>query len=225
MQRRTLDAILTAGGLILAIVLVVAGSLLTWGYKFADNNVHDQLAAQKIFFPPKGNEALAPKEIGPFLNQYAGQQLLDGKQAQSYADHFIAVHLSEVAGGKTYSEVSTLARANPTDAKLKGQVDTLFRGETLRGLLLNAYAFWKLGQIAKWAAIAAFFLAGVMIVLTILGIFHLRKVPETAEVRVPGKPRGTSAGEPGGAAPESTDDLAGSDIPVDADVGGAPLRQ
>ena len=105
---------LTAGGLILAIVLVVVGSLLTWGYKFADDNVHDQLAAQKIFFPPKGNEALAPKEIGPFLNQYAGQQLTDGKQAQAYADHFIAVHLSEVAGGKTYSEVSTLSRANRT---------------------------------------------------------------------------------------------------------------
>ena len=104
---------------------------------------------------------------------------------------------------------------------MKAQTDTLFRGETLRGLLLNVYVFWKLGQIAKWAAIAAFILAGVMIVLTILGIFHLRKVPETAEVRVPGKPRGRSDGD----APDATDERAGSDVPVGADVGGEPIRQ
>jgi hypothetical protein len=213
-QRRTLDAILTAGGLILAIVLVVAGSLLTWGYKFADDNVHDQLAAQKIFFPPKGSEALAPKAIGPYLNQYAGEQLTDGKQAEAYANHFIAVHLDEVAGGKTYSQVSTEARSDPTNTKLAAQVDTLFRGETLRGLLLNAYAFWKLGQIAKWAAIAAFILAGVMIVLTILGIFHLRRVPESEEVRVPVKPRGST----GNAAPSNGDVPVDGEAPVKADA-------
>jgi hypothetical protein len=181
MQRRTLDAILTTGGLILAIVLVVAGSLLTWGYKFADNNVHDQLAAQKIFFPPKGSDALKPKEIGPFLNQYAGEQLTTGKQAEAYANHFIKVHLSEVAGGKTYSQVSAASLANPTDTKLVGQANTLFKGETLRGLLLNAYAFWKIGQIAKIGAIVAFFLAGVMALLTVLGYRHLRRSPDDAE--------------------------------------------
>jgi hypothetical protein len=182
MQRRTLDAILTMGGLILMIVLVVSGSLLTWGYKFADNNVHDQLAAQKIFFPPKGSDALKPEEIGPFLNQYAGQQLTTGKQAQAYADHFIAVHVKEIAGGKTYSQVSAASLADPTNQKLVGQANTLFKGETLRGLLLNAYAFWKMGQIAKWGAIASFFLAGVMLILTILGFRHLRKVPEEEQV-------------------------------------------
>jgi hypothetical protein len=182
MQRRTLDAILTMGGLILVIVLVVAGSLLTWGYKFADNNVHDQLAAQKIFFPPKGSDALKPQEIGPFLNQYAGQQLTTGKQAQAYADHFINVHLGEIGGGKTYAQVSAQAQANPTDTKLAATANTLFKGETLRGLLLNAYAFWKLGQIAKWGAIASFFLAGVMLILTILGFWHLRKVPDEEQV-------------------------------------------
>jgi hypothetical protein len=188
MQRRTLDAILTAGGLILVIVLLVAGALLTWGYKFADDNVHDELAAQQIFFPPKGSDALKPADIGPFLNQYAGQQLTTGKQAQAYANHFIAVHLSEVAGGKTYAQVSAASLANPTDAKLKAQVDTLFRGETLRGLLLNAYAFWKLGQIAKWGAFASFLLAGVMMVLTFLGFRHLRRVPETQEFHLPPVP-------------------------------------
>ena len=185
MQRRTLDAILTMGGLILVIVLVVAGSLLTWGYKFANSNVSDQLSAQKIVFPPKGSDALKPKEIGPYLNQYAGQTLTTGKQAEAYANHFIKVHLAEIAGGKTYSELSAASMADPTNAKLKGEVDTMFRGTSLRGMLLDAYAFWKMGQIAMWGAIASFILAGVMLVLTILGFVHLRRVPEEAEVHFP----------------------------------------
>ena len=185
MQRRTLDAILTMGGLILVIVLVVAGSLLTWGYKFANSNVSDQLSAQKIVFPPKGSDALKPAEIGPYLNQYAGQQLTTGQQAEAYANHFIKVHLSEIAGGKTYSELSAASMADPTNAKLKGEVDTMFRGTSLRGMLLDAYAFWKMGQIAMWGAIASFILAGVMLVLTILGFVHLRRVPEEAEVHFP----------------------------------------
>ena len=152
------------------------------GYSFANSNVHDQLAAQKIFFPPKGSEALAPPEISRNLNQYAGQQLVNGAQAQAYADHFIAVHLKEAAGGKTYAEVSTLARQSPNDATLAGQAQTLFRGETLRGLLLNAYAFWKIGQIALLASIASFALAAVMLALTILGFWHLRRVSPTEEL-------------------------------------------
>ena len=191
MQRRTLDAILSSVGLMLTIVLLVAGALLTWGYKFADNNVHDQLTAQKIFFPPKGSPALKPAEIGPFLNQYAGEQLTSGKQAQAYADHFIAVHLEEIGGGKTYAQVSAAAQANPTDAQLAAQAQTLFRGETLRGLLLNAYAFWKLGQIAMWGAIACFILAAIMLVLTILGFRHLKKASSEDEVRFD-KPNGSN---------------------------------
>src|SRR6266498_3902863 len=92
------------------------------GYSFANSNVHDQLAAQKILFPPKGSQALAPPEIGRYLNQYAGQQLVNGAQAQAYANHFVAVHLKEAAGGKTYAQVSSLALQNPNDAKLAGQV-------------------------------------------------------------------------------------------------------
>lgn len=176
MPRRTLDIILTAIGAVLTLALLVAGGLLTWGYHFADNNVHDQLAAQQIYFPAKGSEALASPEIGPYLNKYAGQQLVDGAQAEAYADHFIAVHLKEIAGGKTYAQVSTAAQANPTDTALQGQVQTLFRGETLRGMLLNAYAFWKLGQIALYAAISSFIAALLLLVLTLLGARHLRRV-------------------------------------------------
>ncbi len=182
MRRRTFDVLVSSTGLVLAIVLLVSGGLLFWGYSFANNSVHDQLAAQKIFFPPKGSDALKPPEIGRYLNQHAGQQLTTGAQAQAYANHFIAVHLKEAAGGKTYAQVSSLALQNPNDTKLAGQVQTLFRGETLRGLLLNAYAFWKIGQIALIASIASFILAGVMLVLTILGFWHLRRVSPTEEL-------------------------------------------
>jgi hypothetical protein len=181
-RRRTFDIILTAVGAVLTVGLLVAGGLLMWGYQFANSTVHDQLAAQQIYFPPKGSEALASPEIGPYLNKYAGQQLTSGAQAEAYADHFIAVHLKEIAGGKTYAQVSSQALANPTDTKLQGQVQTLFRGETLRGMLLNAYAFWKFGQIALYSAIAAFAAAAVMLVLTLLGARHLRRVSPEEEV-------------------------------------------
>ncbi len=182
MRRKVFDTILSAGGVVLTIVLLVAGGLLMWGYTFASNNVHHQLAQQKIYFPAKGSPALAPKEIGPYLNIYAGQQLLTGPQAQAYADHFINVHLSEVAGGQTYAQVSTQAQAQPNNATLKAQQQTLFQGETLRGLLLEAYGFWKIGQIALWAAIASFVLAGVMLLLSILGFLHLRRVSDSEEI-------------------------------------------
>jgi hypothetical protein len=185
MPRRTFDKLMSLGGVVLTVALLVAGGLAFWGYSFANGRVHDQLAAQKIYFPPKGNAAIASPEIGKYLNQYAGQQLVSGAQAEAYADHFIAVHLKEVAGGKTYAEVSNLARANPNDQALQGQVQTLFRGETLRGLLLNAYAFWKFGQIALIGAIAAFAAGGAMFVLTLLGFWHLRRTSETEQIFAP----------------------------------------
>ncbi len=182
MRRKAFDTLFTAGGLVLTVVLLVAGGLLLWGYHFANSNVHNQLAEQQIFFPKKGSAALAPKEIGPYLDKYAGQQLTTGPQAEAYADHFIRIHLSEIAGGQTYAQVSTKSQANPNDTKLAAQVQTLFRGETLRGLLLEAYGFWKMGQIALIAAISSFVLAGVMLVLSVLGFLHLRKVSPEAEI-------------------------------------------
>ncbi len=180
MKRKTFDAILTSFGGILTVILVVAGSLLLWGYNFASQNVHDQLAEQKIFFPAKGSPALASSEIGPYLNQYAGQELLTGPQAEAYANHFIAVHLKEIGGGMTYSQLSAKAQAQPTNAKLAGQVDTMFKATTLRGLLLEAYAFWQMAQIALIASIGAFIAAFIMLVLTFFGYLHLRKVSPDA---------------------------------------------
>jgi hypothetical protein len=185
MRRRTFDFIATAIGGVLTIVLLVAGGLAMWGYTFANNSVHDQLAAQQIYFPDKGSPALKSPEVGPYLNQYAGQQLTTGAQAKAYADHFIAVHLKEVADGKTYAQVSSEAQANPKDATLQAQVNTLFKGEALRSMLLQAYAFWQIGQIALWAGIASFILAGLMLILTIFGLIHLRRVDPQTELLPP----------------------------------------
>jgi hypothetical protein len=182
MRRKTFDILLTSGGLVVAIVLVVAGSLLLWGHNFANSNVRSQLAQQQITFPAKGSTALASSQIGPYLNQYAGQQLLTGPQAKAYADHFIAVHLSDMPYNGVYSKVSAAAMAKPTDATLQSEVQTVFRGTTLRGLLLEAYAFWKIGQIALIGAIVSFVLAGVMLVLTGFGFWHLRRVNPAEEL-------------------------------------------
>ena len=186
MRRRTFDTLMSAGGVVVTIVLVVAGVLLFVGYDFANSNVRDQLVEQRITMP--SGKAIEDPQIKPFLAKYAGQRMQNGAQAEAYANHYIAVHLRATAGGKTYSEVSTLSRANPTDAALAGQVQTLFRGETLRGLLLNAYAFWKMGQIALLASIASFALAAVMAVLSVLGFWHLRKVPASKEFLAPSVP-------------------------------------
>jgi len=187
MRRRTFDALVSTGGLILAIVLAVAGGLLVWGHNFADNNVKSQLVQQKISFPTtQGIAAQKNAEITKYVTPYAGQQLTTGKQAQVFADHYIKVHLSEVAGGKTYSEVSgaflTMDPKDPNYATVAQQRQTLFMGETLRGMLLNAYAFWKLGQIALVGAWVSFIGAGVMLLLSALGFWHSRRVSPEAEV-------------------------------------------
>jgi hypothetical protein len=126
-----------------------------WGSNFATSTVHDQLAAQQIYFPAAGSPAITslPKADAVAMTQFAGQELLTGQQAQVYANNFINVHLDEIAGGKTYSQLSTAAQAAPTDTKLAGQVATIFKGTTLRSMLLNAYGWGQIGQFAGYAAI------------------------------------------------------------------------
>jgi hypothetical protein len=182
MRRKTFDALLTTGGLVLAAVLVVAGILLTWGHNFVNHQVRSQLVAQQIFFPAAGSAAIADPAIKPYLTKYGGQQMTNGAQAQAWADHFIAVHIKKIGGGQTYAQLSAKAQADPSNTALASQVDSVFRGETLRGLLLNAYAFWKMAQIMWWAALAAFIGAGLMLVLSALGYLHLRRTDATAEV-------------------------------------------
>ncbi|MGB6058114.1 MAG: hypothetical protein WBF71_07600 [Microthrixaceae bacterium] len=183
MRRRTFDSLMSIAGLLLAAVLIVAGGLLTWGHNYITGEVHDQLAAQKIFFPEADSPAVAGPEFKE-MRRYSGQQLLTGAQARTYADDFIAAHLKESGGGLTYAELSSKSNANPDDEALAAQVQTQFRGETLRGLLLNAYAFGTMGHIAGIAAIAAFIGGGLMLILSALGLYHSRKTPPEEEILI-----------------------------------------
>jgi hypothetical protein len=182
MRRKTFDALLTTGGVVLAAVLVVAGVLGLWAHNFVDQQVKTQLAQQQIFFPAAGSAAISDPAIKPYLTKYAGQQMTNGAQAEVYANHFIAVHLQKIGGGQTYAQLSTKAQADPKNTVLAGQVATMFKGETLRGLLLNGYAFWKMGQIAAIAAVAAFVGAGILLLLAALGFVHLRRTDPAAEL-------------------------------------------
>jgi hypothetical protein len=191
MRRKTLDMIMTAGGAVLIVMLLVAGGLGMWGYNFANSNVHNQLAEQQITFPPAAAFAhpVAGSEITPSMvgtvSKYAGQQMTTGAQAEVYADDFIAVHIKEIGGGLTYAQLSAKAMALPKGSvaytAAEAKVQTVLQGTTLRGLLLEAYAFGTFGQIALVASIASFVLAGIMLLLTLLGLLHLRRVPEDQE--------------------------------------------
>jgi hypothetical protein len=180
MKRRIFDKLASIAGLFLAVMLLVAGGLLAWASSFVGNEVHSQLAAQKIVFPAANSPAVAAPQFRA-MRQYGGQQLTTGAQAEVYADHFIANHLKVIGGGKTYAQLSAESLAQPGNAKLAGTVATVFKGETLRGLLLNAYAFGTIGTIAGIAAIAAFIAATVMLILSGLGLIHARRVSPGTE--------------------------------------------
>src|SRR6516225_5664936 len=158
MRRRTFDALATMAGLVLAVVLAIGGGLLLWGHSVISTDVHTQLAAQKIVFPPANSAPIKelPAANAAAMNQYGGQLMTTGAQAQTYADNFIAVHLSKIGGGQTYSQLSAKSLAQPKNTALAEQVQTIFRGETLRGLLLNAYGWWQMGQIMLISAFVAF---------------------------------------------------------------------
>ena len=184
MRRKTFDLLVSTGGLVLAAVLLVAGGLLMWGYSFANSQVHDQLAAQKIVFPTRANPEFKalPAADQAAMGAYAGQTLTTGAQAKTYADHFIAVHLAEMGNGKTYSQLSAASMAAPKNTALATLVQTVFRGTTLRSMLLEAYGFWQFGQIALYAAIASFIGAGLILILSIAGLVHGRHTTNETEV-------------------------------------------
>ena len=137
---------LTSIATVAALGIVIVGIIAVVGGSYDKKVVHDQLVPQKIFFPAAGSPALLPG-----VKQYAGQQLTTGSQAKAYANNFINVHLSKIAGGQTYAQVSTAALAAPTNVKLAEEKATLFQGETLRGLLLNAWGWSLVGTIATLA--------------------------------------------------------------------------
>jgi hypothetical protein len=190
-MRATIDKLVSWGGLILAIVLLVAGGLLTYASVFIGNQVHDQLAAQHVTMPSNETGLTdLPKADQAVLAPYAGQTLTTGAQAKAYADHYIAVHLEGIGGGKTYSEISGQyigqCTADPKVAasaectKLASTRQSMFMGETLRGLLLYGYAFATMGVIAGYAALASFVGAALLLVLVGFGFWHSRKASQNA---------------------------------------------
>ena len=168
-------------GFVLAAILLAAGGLLLWGSTYTHNMVHNQLAAQQIYFPPKAAfaHAKAGTEITPSMipsvSQYAGQQLVTGQQAQSYADNFIAVHIANMTGGKTYSQLSAAAMEQPSNAKLQAQVATVFKGEALRSMLLNAYGWWKVSQITFISSLVMFGLGALSVAAGVYGFARIRR--------------------------------------------------
>ena len=195
MRRKSVDTLVSVVGLGLAVILAVAGGLLLWGSTYVHNTVHNQLAAQQVYFPPKAAFAhpkagteITPSMI-PSVSQYAGQQLLTGQQAEAYADHFIAVHVAEMANGKTYSPLSTESLAQPNNAKLAATVNTVFKGEALRSMLLNAYGWWKVSQITYIAALISFGLGGLSEIASATAFILGRRTTAEAQAGPSAAPR------------------------------------
>jgi hypothetical protein len=194
-RRRTIDIVLICFGALMMVILAVAGALLMWGSNFATDYVHKELSSQHVVFPDK---AALEAEGRTDLVHYAGQQVTSGPQAQAYAS-YIAHHLDGIAAGATYADLGTperAANAAVTAAKDSGasaadvaalqdkattitnQRNTLFKGETLRGLLLTSYAWDTVGRVAGIAAWAAFLGAAAMAVLVVLGMIHHHRMPK-----------------------------------------------
>lgn len=192
MKRRTFDKLVSYVGLGLAVLLLVFGGILNFGASFANESVQSQLENQNISFPA---EAGLPSETKPQLLKWAGMQVTTGEMARDYSDLFIWEHMKAAAIGvlgkpATYSEVSAAymlaVRSGGTDTsqiqKLADLRNTLFMGNTLRGMLLEAYAFGTLGVIAGYAAMACFVGALLFLLLGIAGLMHVRRTPEDATI-------------------------------------------
>jgi hypothetical protein len=192
-MRRNSRSIFSIAATAAAVILLAAGGLLMWGSAYVHNTVQNQLASQQIFFPPKAAFAhpVAGSEITPsmipLVSQYAGEQMLTGQQAEAYADHFIAVHIAEIGGGKTYSQLSTESIAQPNNAKLAGQVATVFKGETLRSMLLSAYGWWKVSQITYIASLVALSFGGLALIGGAFGFAFGRKTTPATAITHPAK--------------------------------------
>ena len=193
MKRRTFDGMVTLLGFGLAIFLFVAAGLLNWGYSFTNNTVASQLSAQEITMPSVTGNAKEAADVTAFFKAHGNGLMDTGKEAQMYADHYLGFHLSLMP---TYAEASTADRtaqaafsADPTNVDAKAAADksaatvnTVFKGTTLRGTLLTAYAFWQMGQIAKVGAAVMLVAALMLLLFSIAGWIHLRRTPEEAMI-------------------------------------------
>lgn len=200
MKRRTLDIIFAAGGVVVALLLGVVGYLLADQADFAKSYVKDQLGEQKIVFAAA--EKLTDEEKGwksgsKCLTEYAGKTMETGKQAECYANFYIALHMETSAKnagypGETYATLGGIRSgltAQINDAKAKNDTtaaadlqkkldsatslrSSMQTGETLRGLLLTSYGFSIFGEKAGQVSIVCYIFAVVMLVLSAAGFVH-----------------------------------------------------
>jgi hypothetical protein len=189
---------------ILVLVLAGASGFLFYEGNFVTNMVKDELTAQQISFPGtdqiKTGGALDPAEFPAEIRDQAGKQVTDGNQAKIYANDFIGKHLNGVAGGLTYSTIGSkisavnaqLASTPKTDpnyatlqsqvATLNGQRDTLFKGETLRSMLLNAYGWWTMGLYSTYVGIGLMVAALAALAALVFELVIAGRKPETVKV-------------------------------------------
>lgn len=193
MKRKSFDKIVTAVGFGLAVFLLIAAGLLNWGASFAADSVASQLEAQEITIPAATGNAEESADVTEFFAANGDKILSNAKQAQMYADHYLGFHLSSMPTYAAASAANRAARAalaeNPNDEALKADagaksamVETVFKGTVLSGTLLTAYAFGTLGSIAGIATFVALAGSLVMLLLSVLGLLHIRRVPEDATI-------------------------------------------
>lgn len=206
MKRRTLDILFSFGGLGLAVLLLAIGIVLTTNANFANNYVKDQLSQQNITF--KTADTLTDEEKkADCLVEYAGQKLTTGKQAECYANNFIGLHLKSIGGGQTYADLGApqtklrtqvaeaqknndpaLADLQKQLADVTAQRETVFKGETLRGLLLTSYGFSEFGTKAAQGALVAYLAAVLLALLSIAGFVHAFVTPKSKAFAAPEQP-------------------------------------
>src|SRR5919106_1626576 len=177
------DQIVSGAGAVVAIVLLLLGAAALYGGSFGQDNVRDRLEPQKVTFPPL--EAMTPEEKAA-VGDFAGQTVDDGASAEAFST-YIGLHLEEINEGATYSETSSAARAEGLSedeaGELQGKADTLFKGEALRGMLLNAYGWWTVATLAIYAGYGLIAAGVLLAVLAFLGFRHARKVTLKAAER------------------------------------------
>lgn len=172
-QNQAVNKVFMYLSIVAAVLLFVVGGLALWAHNFTSEMVKNELSAQKVYFPEKGSKALDPATY-PDLQQYAGQLVDTPEKAKAYANGYIGRHLEKVANGKVYAEVSAESMKDPTNQELQKQKQTLFQGETLRGMLLTSgYGFGTIGEVAGIAANVAFI--GGVVMLVLAAIFRVRK--------------------------------------------------
>jgi hypothetical protein len=176
MQRKMWDQIVSGAGAVVAVVLLLLGAVAIYGGTFGQDNVRDRLEPQNITFPPL--EAMTPAEKD-LVGDFAGQKVDDGASAEAFSD-YIGLHLVDVNEGATYSETSSAARAEGLSedeaGELQGKADTLFKGESLRAILLNAYGWWTVSTLAIFAGYGLIAAGILLAVLAFMGFRHARKV-------------------------------------------------